>query len=249
MAIDPSTLLPLHLPSVHPLSVLRIIKFVSLGSIQSRRRPGWKDDECSAVIKVQSLRAVGDKRPGSSEQARPEDSKSERAFKTCHLAALSVYNVVLGPQEMTLASSVKLENQGWMERSVESGTRLAALALRFSPDGRNVAQRWEGASSMLHSSGSKTDPWAEILMWLGFSLCYDEKGPVICLSEGYLGFHFVFESPVHSSTSLMSLTTLSPEPQDTFEFWVKLDSVIHPFSCGLIAWLHPSPHLPRTHLF
>lgn len=25
-------------------------------------------------------------------------------------------------------------------------------------DGRNVAQRWEGASSMLHSSGSKTDP-------------------------------------------------------------------------------------------
>lgn len=22
------------------------------------------------------------------------------------------------------------------------------------------------------------------------AMCYDEKGPVICLSEGYLGFHF-----------------------------------------------------------
>ena len=50
VAIDPSTLLPLHLPSVHPLSVLRIIKLVSLGSIQSRRSQDRKDDECSAVI-------------------------------------------------------------------------------------------------------------------------------------------------------------------------------------------------------
>ena len=55
-----------------------------------------------------------------------------RLFKACHLAAVSVYHVMpKGHRNDLPVSSVKLENQGWVERSVERNW-IASLAIRFS---------------------------------------------------------------------------------------------------------------------
>ena len=76
--------------------------------------------------------------------------------------------------------------------------------------GRSVAQRWEGTrTTLLVFIWQQNWPLSRnLLMWLGSVMCYDEKGPMICLSEDYLGFHlclwitssfqYFLDEPYHS---------------------------------------------------
>ena len=66
--------------------------------------------------------------------SRPEQKTPNlrRFFKACHLATVLVYHVMpKGHRNDLPVSFVKLENQGWVERSVEWNW-IASLAFHFS---------------------------------------------------------------------------------------------------------------------